>query len=630
MCVRSTINDNEVSDDTFESEGGGIYSDGANAVTTVTDSTDQRQPCHERREQRDRRSDRRVRRLAHRAQRHVRRQHRGPRGRSAPAGLAARRYIDSARVGDDLQLDHRRTWARSWCFGASFTRDHNVVDDSSCGTPVRNPLIGPLAGQRRRHEHARDRARTSPRGGRRRQLQWRRPAWPAPPPRVRRRRVRVRRARRRRPAAVASRRRHRRTRSCPTRCRTRTSTRCRRPARSRSSCPARPGSSPMDEDQQIPLGTIVDVINGRVTIVSSATDLQRRVLRRHLQARADQGEEADHGPDPGPELTGLARRRARPVPPPRRRRSRSAGSGATARASSRPRASTAPPPWSAPSGWSRTRCTSTLTRVVRGQGLGARLRQEEERSSSRPARSTWRRRRSMQVGSSALAVIALALLVACPRAASAGRDRHDRRSGRPTTSVHCRRPAARCARRSCTRRRARSSLVPAGTYDADPDELLVSHDLTIRGAGARTTTIRSADALQRRSGHERRRHGSRSTVRDVRITGGRRPGPAGRRHQRARSADADARATAPVVDNTARSRRRDRQQPVTLDTHRASLLARNHAVGDESRRRSAAGSSTDFGTADACVNTTVSGNTAVGRLRRGPGRRHLLVGATWT
>jgi hypothetical protein len=53
----------------------------------------------------------------------------------------------------------------------------------------------------------------------------------------------------------------------------------------------------LTEGEQIPLGTTIDTLRGRVTLVAAAdnkgTTATRRLLRRHLQGRPDQGQQAD-------------------------------------------------------------------------------------------------------------------------------------------------------------------------------------------------------------------------------------------------------------------------------------------------------------------------------------------------
>jgi CSLREA domain-containing protein len=143
--VRSTITDNDAKEPTTEGEGGGIYSDGANAVTTVTNSTIS----------------------ANRAG--------SSETGSLGGGIAvfdgsftARNvtfagntagfsdhltggeggsiYVDPPPVTPTVTISNSiiDSFEPGGCSG-TFTRDHNVVDDSSCGSPASAPLLGTLA-----------------------------------------------------------------------------------------------------------------------------------------------------------------------------------------------------------------------------------------------------------------------------------------------------------------------------------------------------------------------------------------------------------------------------------------------------------------------------------------------------
>ncbi len=69
----------------------------------------------------------------------------------------------------------------------------------------------------------------------------------------------------------------------------------------------RPGTTtfvPLEVGEQLPVGTIVDTLKGRVTLIAARDKnggTAKGVLRRHLQDRADQGPTPDHGPDAGGE-----------------------------------------------------------------------------------------------------------------------------------------------------------------------------------------------------------------------------------------------------------------------------------------------------------------------------------------
>ena len=116
------------------------------------------------------------------------------------------------------------------------------------------------------------------------------------------------------------------------------------------------------EGEQLPVGTIVDTLKGRVTLVAGGR-ADGRLLRRHLQDRAGQGRQAaDHAhagreaqlPEGGQRDRGGQEEEAAAV-------------GRRRAASSARRASTARRPWSAPRWLVEDRCKSTLTRVVRGR-----------------------------------------------------------------------------------------------------------------------------------------------------------------------------------------------------------------------------------------------------------------------
>jgi hypothetical protein len=72
-----------------------------------------------------------------------------------------------------------------------------------------------------------------------------------------------------------------------------------------------PGSSqfvPLTTVDSVPVGSTVDVTNGRIALTAEPEGQGggRAVLRRHLQDRAEAGEEADHQPEPaGRGLQGL-------------------------------------------------------------------------------------------------------------------------------------------------------------------------------------------------------------------------------------------------------------------------------------------------------------------------------------
>ena len=181
------------------------------------------------------------------------------------------------------------------CFGASFTRDHNVVDDSSLRDAVRNPLIGPLQdnggvtnthaiaanspavdagancsgadqrGQLRRRAcdagaYEFQGTPTPPSGG----------GQPPPPP-----------PDEELPDPVP----HKNVNAVP---------------ESGTVKIKLPGSDKfveLTEGQQIPLGTTVDARKGRVAIVAASGNGQTAdFYAGDLQAQPDQGRQADHGP----------------------------------------------------------------------------------------------------------------------------------------------------------------------------------------------------------------------------------------------------------------------------------------------------------------------------------------------
>jgi hypothetical protein len=143
---------------------------------------------------------------------------------------------------------------------------------------------------------------------------------------------------------------------------------------------------------------------------------------------------------------------------------------------------------------------------------------------------------------------------------------------------------------------------PAGT-SAVTEQLCVGHDLTIRGAGARSTTIRYANAT---TDGRVMTVGAALVMSGVRITGGRNPGAQGG------GIDVDFAGTLTLRDSAVEDNTADRGGGISssgaVDLARVSL-ARNHAVGDESQANGG-GLLTDAGSA-VLVNTTVSGNTAV-------------------
>ena len=485
--VRSTINDNEVSDDTFESEGGGIYSDGANAVTTVTDSTIS--------------------------------------GNSAISGES------SAKGGAITVFDGSLT-ARNVTFAgntaghagdptgglggtsyidsdASVTISNTIVDALGplvClrrvvhARPQRRgrqqlrdarqePADRPAPGQRRRHEHARDRgkqARAVDAGancsGADQRGQLRRRACdagayefqgtptppsgggqpPPPPPDEEL------------PDPVP----HKNVNAVP------------ESGTVKIKLPGATSSSSSTEGQQIPLGTIVDARKGRVMIVAASGNGQTADFYAGIFKLSQ-----TKGAKPITVLTLVEKltcpksKASAAAKKKKKRRLWGDGKGRFRTKGKHSAATVVGTKWLV-----EDKCTSTLTRVVRGK---VRVRDfvKEKNVLVRPARSTWRRRRD--------------------EATPPGRGR---RAARPapaasadvtvTTALDdddgvC---DAQCTLREAIVHTTSGEVVtlPARTYDV-LDELFVSHDLTIRGAGARTTTIRYADALQRRSGHERRR-----------------------------------------------------------------------------------------------------------------------------
>jgi hypothetical protein len=142
--VRSTITDNNASEPTNEGEGGGIYSDGANAVTTVTDSTISANQAGSGETTalgggiavfEGSLTARNVTLAANTA---------GFSG-SPTGGEGGAIYVDPPPASPTVTISNTiiDSFELPGCSGA-FTRDHNVVDDSSCGSPVRNPLLGAL------------------------------------------------------------------------------------------------------------------------------------------------------------------------------------------------------------------------------------------------------------------------------------------------------------------------------------------------------------------------------------------------------------------------------------------------------------------------------------------------------
>jgi CSLREA domain-containing protein len=144
--------------------------------------------------------------------------------------------------------------------------------------------------------------------------------------------------------------------------------------------------------------------------------------------------------------------------------------------------------------------------------------------------------------------------------------------------------------------------LPAGTYTVS-EELDVDQDQTIRGAGARTTTIRyvnaSTDGRVMAVGADLEMSG-------VRITGGRVPGSQGG------GINVQFNATLILMDSAVEDNTADGGGGIfsagDVDLIRVTL-ARNHAVGEESQAEGG-GLLTGAGTAS-LENTTVSRNTAV-------------------
>ena len=122
------------------------------------------------------------------------------------------------------------------------------------------------------------------------------------------------------------------------------------------------------DGQQVPLGTIVDARKGRVTLIAAADSsggtATGRVLRRHLQARADQGEEPITVLTPRGEAHGLQgqgqgvdrQEEGQEAAPVGRRQGAVPDEGQAQRGDGRGTK------WMV-----EDRCTSTLTKVARGR-----------------------------------------------------------------------------------------------------------------------------------------------------------------------------------------------------------------------------------------------------------------------
>jgi CSLREA domain-containing protein len=165
-------------------------------------------------------------------------------------------------------------------------------------------------------------------------------------------------------------------------------------------------------------------------------------------------------------------------------------------------------------------------------------------------------------------------------------------------------PAGDCSLRDAIAEAAASELInlPAGNYGVQ-SQLNVEQDMIIRGAGARTTTIRYAN-----TGVDGRVMSISAdlTMSGVRVTGGRNPA------QHAGGIEVQTNGALILTDSAVEDNIGDRGGGIAssgdVDLIRVTL-ARNHAVGEESQANGG-GLVTDAGTAS-LVNTTVSRNTAV-------------------
>ncbi|HEX5617052.1 MAG TPA: choice-of-anchor Q domain-containing protein [Solirubrobacteraceae bacterium] len=143
--VRSTITDNDAKEPTVEGEGGGIYSDGPNAETTVTNSTISA----------NRAGSSETGSLgggvalfdgSFTARNVTFAGNTAGFSDNLTGGEGGSIYIDPPPFTPTVLISNSiiDSFEFAGCSG-TFTGDHNIVDDSSCGSSVSNPLLGALA-----------------------------------------------------------------------------------------------------------------------------------------------------------------------------------------------------------------------------------------------------------------------------------------------------------------------------------------------------------------------------------------------------------------------------------------------------------------------------------------------------